>query len=95
LSNFKIIFSANHTIELEKPFCLACEEEQQLRADIEIKSALMATMKEQVTEKEQALANLEAVPTLSSEEAEKLKEHERNALELHLSLNPDNWMSIV
>ena len=55
----------------------------------------MATMKEQVIEKEQALANLEAVPTLSLEEAEKLKEHERDALELHLSLNPHNWMSIV
>ena len=47
--------------ELEKTVRLAYEEEQQLRADIETKSALMATMKEQVTEKEQALANLEAI----------------------------------
>jgi len=82
-------------VELEKALFLACEEEQQLRADIETKSALIATMKEQVTEKEQALANLEAVPTLSPEEVKKLKEHERDVLELQLSLNPDNWMSIV
>ena len=50
----------------------------------------MATMKKQVTEKEQAVANLEAVPTLSRKEVEKLKEHKRNVLELQLSLNPDN-----
>jgi len=55
----------------------------------------MATIQEQVTEKEQTLANLEAVPILSPEEAEKLKEHERDVLELQLSLNPNNWMSIV
>ena len=81
--------------ELKKALRLAYEEEQQLRADIETKSALMATMQEQVTEKEQALANLEVVPTLSPEEVEKLKEHERDVLELQLPLNPDNWMSIV
>ena len=63
--------------ELEKALHLAYEEEQQLRADIETKSALMATIQEQVTEKEQTLANLEAVPTLSPEEVEKLKEYER------------------
>ena len=55
----------------------------------------MATMKEQVTEKDQALTNLEVVPTLSPEEVEKLKEHERDVLKLQLSLDPDNWMSIV
>jgi len=55
----------------------------------------MATMKKQFTKKEQALASLEAVPTLSHEEVEKLKEHERDVLELQLSLNLDNWMSIV
>ena len=55
----------------------------------------MATMKKQVIEKEQALANLEVVPTLSPEEVEKLKEHERDILELQFSLNPHNWMSIV
>jgi len=81
--------------ELEKALRLACEEQQQLWADIETKSALMATIKEQVTEKEQALANLEAVSTLSPEEVEKLKEHEHDVLELQLSLNPNNWMSIV
>jgi len=80
---------------LRHPDDLAYEEEQELRADIETKSALMATMQEQVTEKEQALANLEPVPTLSPEEVEKLKEHERDVLELQLSLNPDNWMGIV
>ena len=42
----------------------------------------MATMKKQVIEKEQALANLEAIPTLSLEEVEKLKEHEHDVLEL-------------
>jgi len=76
--------------ELEKTLRLACEEDQQLRANIETKSALMATMKQQVTEKEQALANLEAIPTLSPEEVKKLKEHECDVLELQLSLNPDN-----
>ena len=81
--------------ELEKALRLAYEEDQQLRVDIETKSALMDTMREQVTEKDQALANLEAVPTLSPEKIEKLKEHERDVLELQLSLNPDNWMSIV
>jgi len=50
----------------------------------------MATTKEQVTEKEQGLANLEAVPTSSPKEVKKLKEHERDVLELQLSLNPDN-----
>jgi len=81
--------------KLEKALRLACEEEQQLQANIATKLALMATMKEQVTQKEQALANLKAVPTLSPEEVEKLKEHERDVLELQLSLNPNNWMSIV
>jgi len=38
----------------------------------------MATMKKQVIKKEQALANLEAARTLSTEEVEKLKEHERD-----------------
>jgi len=49
----------------------------------------------QVIKKKQALANLEPVPTLSQEVAEKLKEHERDVLELQLSLNPDNWMSTI
>jgi len=44
----------------------------------------------QVIEKNQARDNLEVIPTLSQEEAEKLKEHERNVLELQLSLNPHN-----
>jgi len=52
-------------------------------------------MKKQVTKKEQALANLEVVPTLSPAEVEKLNEHECDVLELQLSLNPDNRMSIV
>ena len=55
----------------------------------------MATIEKQVIEKEQALANLEAVPTLSLEEVKKLKEHKCDVLELQLSLNPDNWMRIV
>ena len=46
-------------------------------------------------EKEQALTNIEAVPTLSPEEVKKLKEHEGDVLELQISLNPNNWMSIV
>jgi len=79
----------HRVVELEKALRLACEVEQQLRADIETKSTLMATIKEQ------ALTNLKAVPTLSPEEAEKLKEHERYVLKLQLSLNPNNWMSIV
>jgi len=81
--------------ELEKALRLACEEKHQLQTDIETKSALMATMKKQFTEKEQALAKLEVVSTLSPKEVEKLKEHERDVLELQLSLNPDNWISIV
>ena len=81
--------------ELEKALCIACEEEQQLRSDIETKLKLMAIMKKQVTEKEQALSNFEVVPTLSLEEVEKFKEHERDVLKLQLSLSPDNWMSIV
>jgi len=55
----------------------------------------MATIEKQVIEQEQALANLEAVPTFSSKEVEKLKVHEHDVPELQLSLNHDNWMSIV
>jgi len=51
----------------------------------------VATIEQQVIEKKQALANLEATPTLSQDEAKKLKEHECDVLELQLSLNPDNW----
>jgi len=50
----------------------------------------MATIEKQVIEKEQALANLEAIPTLSLKQVEKLKEHGRDVLELQLSVNPDN-----
>jgi len=50
----------------------------------------MATMKKQVTKKEQVVANLEAVPTLSPKEVKKLKEHECDVLELQLLLNSDN-----
>ena len=82
-------------VELERALRIACEEEQQLWIDIEAKSTLIATIKKQVIEKEQALANLKAVPTLSLEEVEQLKEHERDVLELQLSLNPNNWMSIA
>jgi len=81
--------------KLEKALRLACEEEHQLRIDLETKLALMAIIKKQVTKKEQALANLEIVPTLSPKEIEKLKDHDRVVLELQLSLNPHNWMSIV
>ena len=55
----------------------------------------MAAIEKEVIEKEQALANLEVVPTLSPEEIEKLKKHERDVLELKLSLNLDNRMSII
>jgi len=40
--------------KLEKALHLAYEEEQYLRAEIETKSALMTTIKKQVTKKEQA-----------------------------------------
>jgi len=49
----------------------------------------VTTTVQQVIEKKQALANPEALPTWSQEEAEKLKEHERDVLELQLLLNPD------
>jgi len=68
--------------KLEKALRLACEEDHQLRADIEAKLALMAAMKKTVTQKDHAVANLEAIPTLSPEEVEKLKKHERDVLEL-------------
>ena len=42
----------------------------------------MVTIEKQVIEKEQALANLESIPTLSPEEVEKLQEHEHDVLEL-------------
>ena len=75
--------SVTHRVaELEKALRLAYEEEHQLRTDIETKSAIMANMKKQVTEKEEALANLEAVLTVSK----KLKEHEHDIVELQLSL---------
>ena len=81
--------------QLEEALHIACEEERQLQSDIEAKSTLVATIEKQVIEKKQALANLKVVPTLSPKEVEKLKEHECDVLELQLSLNPDNWMSIV
>jgi len=52
--------------------------------------SLVTTVKKQVIERKQSLANLEAIPTSSQEEAEKLKEHERDVLELQLTLNSDN-----
>ena len=77
-------------VQLEEALSITCVEEQKLRSDVEAKLTLLTTIEQQVIEKKQALANLEAVPTLSQEEAEKLKEHERNVLELQLSLNPHN-----
>jgi len=50
----------------------------------------MATSEKQVIKKEQALANVEAIPTLSPKEVEKLKEREVDVLKLQLSLSPDN-----
>ena len=75
--------------QLEEALCVACEEEQKLRSNIEAKLTLVAIIEQQVIEKKQALANLEAIPTLSQDEVGKLKEHERDVLELQLSLNPD------
>ena len=42
----------------------------------------MTTFEKQAIKKKQALANLEVVLTLSQEEAKKLKEYERDVLEL-------------
>jgi len=39
-------------VQLEEALRIACEEEQQLRIDIEAKSTLMATIEKQVIEKE-------------------------------------------
>ena len=69
-------------VQLEEAFRIAYEEEQKLQSDVEAKFSLVATVEEQVIEKKQALTNLEIVPTSSQEEAEKLKEHECNVLEL-------------
>jgi len=44
--------------------------------------------------KSKALADLEMVPTLSSEDANELERHEQNMLALQSSLNPDTWMDI-
>ena len=82
-------------VQLEEALRAACEEEQKLQSDVEAKLTLVATIEQQVIEKKQALANLKAIPTLSQDEAEKLKEHERDVLELQLSLNPDNWMHTI
>ena len=77
-------------LQLEEALHIAYEEEQELRSDIEAKLTLMATSEKQVIKKEQALANVEAIPTLSPKEVEKLKEREVDVLELQLSLSPDN-----
>ena len=77
-------------VQLEEALRIACEEEQKLQSDIEAKLSLVATAEKQVIEKKQALANLEAIHTLSQEEAEKLTEHECDVLKLQPSLNSDN-----
>jgi len=41
-----------------------------------------------------ALANLEMVPTLSSDDVKELERHEQVMLALQSSLNPDTWMDI-
>jgi len=69
-------------VQLKEAPYIACEEEQKLRSDVGTKSTLVTTIKQQVIKKKQAFANLEAIPTLSQDEAEKLKGHERNVLEL-------------
>ena len=52
-------------VQLEEALRIACEEEQKLRSDVEAKSTLVTTIEQQVIEKKQALANLEAIPALS------------------------------
>jgi len=82
-------------VQLEEALSITCVEEQKLRSDVEAKLSLVTTIEKQVIKKKQALDNLEAAPTLSQEEAKRLKEHKRNVLELQLSLNTDNWMSTI
>jgi len=45
--------------------------------------------------KSKALANLEAVPTLSPDGVMELERHEQVMLEMQSSLNPDTWMNVA
>lgn len=81
--------------ELDEVPHTAYKKEEQLQSDLEAKPILVMTLKKQVDEKMQPLVDLEVTPSLSPEEVNKLKEHERDVLKLQSSLNLNNWMNSI
>ena len=85
---------AQRIVDLEDVLRLAREEERQLKGDVQVKYSLLEATEQEVNVKSKALADLEMVPTLSSEDAKELERHEQNMLALQSSLNPDTWMDM-
>ena len=85
---------AQRIVDLEDALRLTREEERQLKGDVQVRSSLLEATEQEVNVKSKALADLEMVPTLSSEDAKELERHEQNMLALQSSLNPDTWMDM-
>ena len=60
-----------------------------MKRDVEAKSLKLQAALSEVDVKPKALANLEAVLTLSPDDVMKLERHEQAVLDIHSSLNPD------
>ena len=80
---------------MEETLCGAREEECQLKRDTEAKSIELQAAGSEVDVKSKALANLEAVPTLSPDDVMELERHEQAMLDIPSSLNLDIWILIV
>jgi len=85
---------AQRIVNLEDALRLAREKERQLKGNVQVRSSLLEATEQEVNVKSKALADLEMIPTLSSEDAKELERHEQNMLALQSSLNPDTWMDI-
>ena len=83
---------AQRIIDLEDALRLAREEECQLKGDIQVQSSLLEAAEEEANVRSKALADLEMVPTLSSDDAKELERHEQIMLALQSSLDPNTWM---
>ena len=77
---------------MEDALRLAREEERQLKGDVQVQSSLLEAAEEEANVRSKALADLEMVPALSSEDAKELERHEQIMLALQSSLDPNNWM---
>ena len=77
---------------MEDALRLAREEERILKGDVQVQSSLLEAAEEEANVRSKALADLEMVPTLSSDDAKELERHEQIMLALQSSLDPSTWM---